>query len=362
MDFAVVGGGVVGLAVARALSMRFPAQQVCLIERNSTFGMGVSSRSSEVIHAGIYYAQNSNKARLCVEGRHMLTKYCKERHITVANRGKLLVATTPTQLPLLDGILHKARANNVERMERLDGKMALQLEPALHCVGALLSPSTSVIDSRQYMASLESEATDNGVIFAYHSNVHDICLDDDRSGFNIEIEHVPTKQREWTKTRCLINCAGLDAVKLASRTITPSSIATKYCKGNYFKTKTQRVPFSHLIYPIPEAHGLGVHLTIDVHGNARFGPDVEWTDKLDYRVDATRAAQFETLVRQYWPQLLSNELEPDYAGFRPKYESDFEILDESIHGIRNLVHCLGIESPGLTSSLALAEHIATRVS
>lgn len=353
-DCTVVGGGVVGLAVARALAKRYPGKQICLLEKEAKFGLGVSSRSSEVVHAGIYYEAGSSKARFCVEGRVALVQYCKDRNIRLENRGKLLVATSEQQLPQLELIARKARANHVHDLRPLTRSEAVGMEPALSCLGALFSPSTSVIDSQGYMASLETEAAEMGVLFAYQSKLVGFAPGRSDDDHVLSVQHVPTGQVAEMRTKCLINCAGLGALELAQEQPVAPSPATPHCKANYFKTQQQRVPFSRLIYPLPEAHGLGVHLTIDVHGNARFGPDVEWTSSIDYRVDPKRGPGFESLVRQYWPALVAGELVPDYAGFRPKFQPDFKVLQG-----RRVVHLLGIESPGLTSSLALAEHVAT---
>lgn len=358
----VVGAGVVGLAIARELSGR--GLEVLILEAADAIGTETSSRNSEVIHAGIYYPAGSLKARLCVAGRDMLYRYCTERGVPHARCGKLIAATGAEQVPALTAIAAAASANGVGDLKRLTAAEAQALEPALHCTAALLSPATGIIDSHALMLSLLGDAENSGAALSLSTRVVSGRVEPGRivlrtldavsgEGFEIAARHV-------------VNAAGLGAVALA-RSISgldAAFVPTLYCaKGNYFSV-TGRAPFSRLIYPVPEPGGLGVHLTLDLNGVARFGPDVEWTDGTDYRVDPSRADRFYGEIRKYWPALADGSLQPAYSGIRPKLSArgepnaDFVIQESSVHGVESLVNLFGIESPGLTSCLAIAEHVA----
>jgi L-2-hydroxyglutarate oxidase LhgO len=374
VDVLIIGAGVTGLAIARSLPK---GKSVYVIEKEKQFGQGISSRSSEVVHAGIYYPKNSQKALWCIQGRRALKRYCLERNIPYVQRGKLIVATNESQKQSLEKVASHAKANGVgdeegEGLQWLQEKEAKLLEPQLHCFAALHSPATAVIDSHLYMAALESEAIENGIDFVYGSKFISASLLKPSGHFAAIIESSSTRTQETIVCKSIVNCAGLTSPEVAAaiRTSDPKHDAklpkAYYCKGNYFKLQGVANPFYRLIYPLPEAHGLGVHLTIDIGGSARFGPDVEWIEKVEpssYIVDPNRANSFYGAIRSYWPELPDHCLVPDYAGIRPKLGSaekpavDFLILDEASHGIKGLVHCLGVESPGLTSSLALAQHV-----
>ncbi len=358
VDCVVVGAGVVGLAVARALALQ--GRDVMVLEAASAIGTGTSSRNSEVIHAGIYYPPGSLKAKLCVRGKHLLYAYCAERGIGHSRCGKLLVATQAGQVAQLQGIIDKAAANGVSDLVLLTREQARAMEPQLECIAAVHSPSTGIIDSHALMLSLQGELENAGGIVALNSPLqHAHC-----GLFAIDLV---ANDGATLRARTVVNAAGLLAPALAERFqgLAQKHIPTPcFAKGNYF-TLAGRSPFNRLIYPVPEPAGLGVHLTLDLGGQAKFGPDVEWVDSPDdLRVDAARGEAFYAEVRKYWPALPDGALQPGYAGMRPKLHApgapahDFVIQGPDVHGVPRLVNLFGIESPGLTSSLALAEHVA----
>jgi L-2-hydroxyglutarate oxidase LhgO len=359
IDCIVIGAGVIGLAVARRLAA--DGRDVLILESESAFGTGISARNSEVIHAGIYYAAGSLKARLCVAGRGMLYAYCEERGISHRRCGKLIVATREQQRAQLDRIAAGARANGVDDLRFLSRTEARALEPALECTAALLSPSTGIIDSHALMLSLLGDAERNGAVLALNSPVTGGETVDGGIVLNVKVGASETA----ILARTVVNCAGLGAQGIARRLrgLPPQSVPPlHYAKGNYYAL-AGRAPFSRLIYPVPEAAGLGVHLTLDLGGQARFGPDVEWIDTIDYTVAPERAEAFYGEVRRYWPQLPDGALVPAYAGIRPKPHApgepacDFLVSGPAEHGVPGLVCLYGIESPGLTSCLALADHV-----
>ena len=361
-DCVVAGAGVVGLAVARALALA--GREVLVLDAAEGIGTETSSRNSEVIHAGIYYPAGSLMARTCVAGKRMLYAYCAERGVPHANCGKLIVATDAAEAEKLASIQARAAANGVPDLRLLDRAEALALEPALACTAALLSPSTGIIDSHAYMLTLQGDAENAGAIFVFHAPV----LGGKVTEAGIEIE-VGGAEPMALRCRSFVNSAGLHAPKLARGLAgMPSQLipTAYYAKGNYF-TLTGRNPFSRLIYPVPVPGGLGTHLTIDLGGQARFGPDVEWVDRLDYEVDPRRAIGFYAAIRRYWPELKDGALAPGYSGIRPKIVppgapgQDFTIQGPRAHGVPGLVNLFGIESPGLTASLALAELVAAEV-
>lgn len=358
VDCVVMGAGVVGLAVARALALA--GREVIVVEAADAIGTETSSRNSEVIHAGIYYPKGSLMARSCVAGRRMLYAYCRDHGVPHLNCGKLIVATNDAEAEKLTEIKGRAEANGVEGMRFLDAAEAMRMEPNLQCTAALFSPSTGIVDSHSYMLALQGDAEAHGAMFAFNSPVMGGRVVEG----GVEIEVGGTEPMNL-RCRLLINSAGLHAPTLARKIVgMPSAhIPTAYyAKGNYF-TLTGRSPFSRLIYPVPVPGGLGVHITVDMGGQAKFGPDVEWIDGIEYTVDPHRADKFYAAVRKYWPGLKDGALQPGYAGIRPKIvpqgapAQDFTITGPADHGVPGLIHLFGIESPGLTASLALAEQV-----
>jgi len=362
VECVVIGAGVVGLAVARALALA--GREVILLERHELIGSEISARNSEVIHAGIYYPTGSLKARLCVAGRQRLYAYCAEHGIAHKRLGKLIVAATDAQLPPLAALKAKAEANGVHDLRELSPTDAQSLEPAVRIAGALLSPSSGIIDSHGYMLSLQGELEDHGGALALNSPVTGGEIRDD--GFIIEVGGA---EPLTLHCRLLVNAGGLGAQSIANglrgldrKHVPPLHLA----KGHYFAL-AGRTPFTHLVYPMPDAASLGVHVTLDLNGRAKFGPDVEWIERIDYDVDAGRAASFYAAIRSYYPGLPDGALEPAYTGIRPKLQApggpaeDFVIQGAETHGVRGLVNLFGIESPGLTSSLAIADEVAARL-
>jgi L-2-hydroxyglutarate oxidase LhgO len=358
VEIVVVGAGVVGLAAARALALA--GREVVVLERAYTIGFETSSRNSEVIHGGLYYPTGSLKATSCVEGRERLYGYCREHGVPHAAVGKIIVATSEAEIPGLDKIAAAARANGVNNLEWLSVAETQRLEPQLRCVAALLSPSTGIIDSHALMLAYQGEAEAAGAMIAFRTPVLSgrVCAD----GFELAVGgDEPTTLR----CNCLVNAAGLFAPALARAIdgIPEASIPPAYfCRGVYF-TLSGRSPFRRLIYPVPVPGGLGVHLTLDLTGQARFGPDVEWISDVDYRVDPRRGDSFYAVVRRYWPGLRDGMLQPGYAGVRPKISgpaepaADFVVQGPREHGVPGLVNLYGIESPGLTASLPLADAV-----
>jgi L-2-hydroxyglutarate oxidase LhgO len=358
IECVVIGAGVIGIAIARRLALA--GREVIVLEAAEGIGTVTSSRNSEVIHAGIYYKAGSLMARMCVSGKRALYEYCREHGIPHRNCGKLIVATTPKEAARLQSIRAHAEANGVSDLQTLTGDAARALEPALNCDAALLSPSTGIIDSHAFMLALRGDAEDAGAAFAFHTPLLGASAHDGHIEFEVGGATPLTLE-----CRLLVNAAGLSASAVARSIdrmpidlIPPAYLA----KGNYFSC-TARAPFSHLIYPVPEPGGLGVHLTLDMAGQARFGPDVEWVDSIDYAVDPARAERFYPAIRRYWPTLPDGALMPSYSGMRPKIVppavavQDFLIQGPRDHGIGGLINLFGIESPGLTSSLAIADYV-----
>jgi len=353
LDAVVIGAGVVGLAVARALAMA--GREVVILEAEDAIGTHTSSRNSEVIHAGIYYAKNSLKARSCVAGKELLYEYCVAHGVPHQRCGKLIVAVDNNQLSELETIQKRAHANGVTDVVWMSSSQALALEPELACAAALYSPSTGIIDSHALMLAYLGDAEDRGAMLALKSSLEKAFLEKD--GFVLHVAGA-----EPIKTGILVNSAGLKAPSVA-RLIDgyPKEKAPRelYAKGNYYSLN-KKSPFSRLVYPVPEPGGLGVHVTLDLAGQARFGPDVEWVEHIAYEVDPKRAERFYAAIRRYWPGLPDGALLPGYAGIRPKTAgpgeppSDFVVQGPRAHRVPGLVNLFGIESPGLTSSLALA--------
>jgi L-2-hydroxyglutarate oxidase LhgO len=369
----VVGAGVVGLAISRALA--FSGKSVWVIEAESQFGAHTSSRNSEVIHAGLYYSTESLKASLCVKGRKQLYRYCVEKQIPFKQCGKLIVATQPDQLGALQTIEAQAVNNGVEDICWLNAKQVAERTPALKAEAGLWSGSTGILDSHAFMQHLLWDAEAHGAQVVFNTRVLSGEILEGKFLLHLETSS-GSSPSETFSVRCkrLVNAAGLNAVDLASSL---KGFSERYlpkiyfAKGNYFSLSIP-CPFQHLIYPIPEEGGLGVHLTLDLDGRGRFGPDVEWlTTKHnginDYLVNESKIKKFEQAIRHYWLDLPSDVLQPDYAGIRPKLSgpgeaaADFMIQDESVHGISGLINLLGIESPGLTAAMAIADEVVNRL-
>lgn len=366
VDALVIGAGVVGLAVGRALA--HAGLETVVLERANAIGTGTSSRNSEVIHAGIYYPSGSLKARLCVQGRQRLYAYCAAHGVDLRRCGKLIVATAEAQRPRLEATRRAAAANGVALRE-LSADEARALEPALHCVAALESPETGIVDSHGLMLALQGDLEAAGGALALCSPVLGV-----RTGAGMHVVAVGGEAPMEIGARVVVNAAGLWAPGLAAQTqgldagLVPQG---HHAKGNYFAL-AGRAPFTRLIYPVPEAAGLGVHLTLDLAGQARFGPDVQWLppgppDEIDYRVEQARGDTFYAEIRRYWPALPDAALQPAYSGVRPKLggpqapAADFVLQGPAEHGIAGLLNLFGIESPGLTSCLAIADEALRRL-
>jgi len=355
----VIGGGVVGLALTRELALR--GREVVLLEAEDRIGTGISSRNSEVIHAGIYYPADSLKARLCVAGNRALYAYCEARGVSHRRCGKLIVATEPGQIEALHSLRAKATANGVRDLQWLEAEEARRLEPRLRCAAALLSPSTGIVDSHGLMRALRVDAEAAGASLVLRSPV--LGGMNTPEGLRVDVGGAEPMS---LVAGLVFNCAGLGAQAVAHgfAGIRPGSVPPLHLsKGNYFSLPGA-APFSRLVYPVPDQSHLGVHLTLDLAGQARFGPDLEWVDREDYDVDPQRAGGFYAEVRKYWPDLADGSLQPAYAGIRPKLHGpgepapDFLIQREDTHGVPGLVNLFGIESPGLTACLALAAEAA----
>ena len=363
VDCVVIGAGVVGLAIARALAQT--GQEVLVLEAKETIGTGISSRSSGVIHAGIYYPQGSAKARWCLEGRRLLYEYCATHSVEHRRCGKLIVATDRTQLPRLEAIKLAAHANGVTDVRWLDGAEAREMEPALSCVAALHSPSSGIVDSHGLMLSLQGDIQRAGGSVVCQTPLLYGHVEPGATRL-----HAGTRPEDLVdvSARVVINSAGLDAQNVARRLGVPETHIPPlhYAKGNYFSLQCAS-PFAHLIYPLPEPDGLGVHLTLDLAGQARFGPDVEWIEQIDYAVDPRRSERFYKVIRRYWPTLPDASLQPAYAGIRPKIVrapnpvADFVFQGPEAHGLPHLINLYGIDSPGLTAALAIGRVVANAV-
>jgi len=384
VDTVVIGAGVIGLAVARALSaVAAQNNEVLLVDRAARIGSETSSRNSEVIHAGIYYPFGSRKATWCVRGKNLLYQYCRDKSIPHQNVGKLVVATQPEHLPTLQK-LHQQSADNGVETKLLSAADTLEREPTLSQTiqGALWSPTTGIVDSHSFMVQLLSDAEQDGsTTLALHTAIEDAEIGSREQIIRLYADGM------WLSCRQVVNCAGLWADGIA-RMIHSATTADKtnaweppqqyYAKGTYFRPTSTSPKFSHLVYPVPDPlGGLGVHATLDLQGQIKFGPDVEWMavdtapDEIDLQPDPSRAESFYESIRSYWPDLKDGSLVPDYTGVRPKLQhpslamgeklsfADFLVAGPETHGVPGLVHLFGMESPGLTSSMAIAEHVAS---
>lgn len=355
LDCVVIGAGVIGLACAARLAES--GHDVLVLERHGLIGSETSSRNSEVIHAGIYYPTGSLKATLCVEGRERLYAYCDAHHVPHRRCGKIIVAVSDDQIGVLEGYRQQAEANGAGELEWLDAAAIRTLEPSVAAVGGLLSPHTGIIDSHAYMLSLQGRLEAAGGMIAFNTPASDLV--ESPSGIRL------SAGGETLTCRRLVNCAGLEAPGLAA-CLDRSAPSAYYARGHYF-TYSGKPPFSRLVYPVAEPGGLGVHVTIDLAGQVKFGPDVEWGDSADYAFDERRRPAFAAAIRRYFPALDDSRLQPGYVGVRPKISgpgepaADFRIEGAQAHGVSGLVNLLGIESPGLTASLAIAERVASLV-
>jgi L-2-hydroxyglutarate oxidase LhgO len=362
VDTIVIGAGVIGLAIARAIAQS--KREVLILEAEDAVGTATSSRNSGIIHAGIYYRPGSLKARFCVMGRDLLYAYAAARGIAHKKCGKLIVATHRDQITKLHEWCANAERNGVGVMRLLTAVEAKAMEPEVSCAAALHVPQTGIIDQHEYLMALLGDAEVAGATLALQAPVEKGAVTD--NGFALE---VGGNSKMSIACGTLINAAGLGAQNFARRLegLDPATVPGQVlAKGNYFSL-AGKSPFQMLIYPLPVLGSSGLHASCDLGGRLRFGPDVEWVDRIDYRVDPSRAPQFEQAVRRYWPGLPLNALQPDFAGIRPKlaknspHDSDFVVHDLRVHGVPRLINLYGIESPGLTSALALADHVARLV-
>lgn len=362
MQVLVVGAGVVGLAVARALAR--DGHEVVVAEAENAIGTGISARNSEVIHGGMYYPTGSLRGRHCVTGRRLLYAFCASHGVPHRKCGKLIVATDAAELARIEAIAAQGKINDVEGLTPIDAGAARAMEPELACVGALLSPETGIIDAHAYMLALRGDLEDAGGMIAFNTPVTGAVRRDDQWQVSFGGSEAGDMMFD-----AMVNCAGLGAQKVArAMPDYPSQRVPRLvlAKGNYF-TFTGKPVFKRLIYPVPMPGGLGVHVTLDLAGRMRFGPDVEWIEREHYEVDPRRADAFYERIRTYWPAMPDGALAPDYSGIRPKLtgpgepQADFMIDGPADHGVPGLVQMFGIESPGLTSSLSLAEDVAARL-
>lgn len=357
----VIGAGVIGLAIGRALALK--GREVMVLERHGLIGSETSARNSEVIHAGIYYPPGSLKAKLCLPGKHQLYEFCAENGIAHERLGKLIVAADEAQLPELERLHQQALATDLTDLVFYDRKKLQEIEPELDCAGGLWSPSTGIIDSHGLMLALQGGLEARGGQVVLNSTVREIvpCP----GGYKVQVKTSDGDSMALT-CRELIVSAGHGAPGLMADLPGANAPKAFLAKGNYFKLQG-KAPFSRLVYPVPEPGGSGVHITLDLQHQARFGPDVEWVEDIDYEVDPRRGDTFYAAIRSYWPGLPDNALIPDYCGFRPKISgpgepaADFRIDGPEAHGLEGLVALYGMESPGLTSSLAIADEVVERL-
>ncbi|MEK7559420.1 MAG: NAD(P)/FAD-dependent oxidoreductase [Patescibacteria group bacterium] len=360
IDVGIIGGGVIGLSVARVLA--HPDRQIVVFEAETAIGMHTSSRNSEVIHSGIYYQPDSLKARLCVEGKHALYEYLDQMEVPHKKIGKLIVATSENEIPKLEALKTRAEANGIYDLEWLDQQQVRELEPMIESVNGLFSPSTGIVDSHSLMIALKGDAQRNGAWVQILSPV----LEGEVQEKGVALV-IGGKDQSTILCRAVINCAGLSSQDVARKIdgLSKESIPDKFfAKGHYFMLKGNS-PFSHLVYPVPTEGGLGIHVTLDMEGNTRFGPDVSWVDSVDYSFDETCKKDFLEAIGKYYTSIKEEDLVPGYTGIRSKLvpagtqDQDFQIQGPKDHGVSGLVNLYGIESPGLTASLAIAKHVLT---
>jgi len=360
VECAVIGAGVVGLAIARRLAA--DGREVIVLEAETAFGTHTSARNSEVIHAGIYYATGSLKARLCVSGRKALYRYCAERGVNHKRIGKAIVACDESELPGLRKYKEQAETNSVDDLEPLDRAALARLEPEVRCIAGFLSPSTGIIDSHGLMLAYLGDAEGAGVSLALGSPV--VSGRVKSGGIVLEVGGAESMTIECGT---VVNCAGLGAQAVARSIagVPQATIPASYYAIGHYYTLSGTAPFRRLVYPVARQDWLGVHVTIDLGGQVKFGPDFTWIDRVDYRFDASREAAFYAAIRRYYPGLKDGSLQPGYTGIRPKTTGpgesaqDFTIRGPRDHGVAGLVNLFGIESPGLTASLAIADHVAS---
>ena len=360
-DSVIIGAGVVGLAIAREISKK--GHEVIVIEQHHRAGEETSSRNSGVIHSGIYYPKDSNKAIHCVHGNRLLYEYAKERGIGHRNTGKLVVATRTKEIENLEELFKRGQDNGVDGLKLLAKKEVRRIQAEINAEAALYCPSSGIVDSAELILGLEVDLQQMGVITAFNSEVKEIEKKSP-SGFEL---HVKSSDSFIIETDNLINSAGLNAVKLTKKIKEiPSEVIPKeyFAKGHYFQLSGNHPFKNYLIYPLHKKDSLGIHVTVDVSGKVRFGPDICWIEELDYTFDEKLKNEFVKAILSYWPRLNPEKLSPDYTGIRPKIygpmeePADFVIQTSEHHGIKGLVNLLGIESPGLTSSLSLAKKVA----
>jgi len=358
IDCVVIGAGVVGLGVARALALA--GREVVVLEKNAHIGEETSSRNSEVIHGGIYYPTNSLKARLCVTGKTQLYEYCEARNIEHRRCGKVIVAIDDAQISRLTALQRQGNENGVHDLERLDAAALRSIEPHVRGTAALWSPSTGIVDVHGLMLAFQADIEAAGGTIAVSAECVAGTVEADR----IRLTVASGGAESSVSAHTIVNAGGLHASRVARALLGAAADVpeTRYAKGNYF-TYQGPSPFTHLVYPLPVAGGLGIHATLDLSGRVRFGPDVEWIDTIDYTVDPARAAGFHAAIRQYWPEVRAESLQPSYAGVRPKLHAaneaaaDFLIQETPLRGSARMVHLFGIESPGLTAALAIGDYV-----
>ncbi len=362
LDCIVVGAGVMGIAIARRLALA--GREAVVLEAESSIALHTSSRHSEVIHAGIYYPESSLKAKLCVAGRELLYRYCEDRQVPFRRTGKIIVATESSDVALLRKYADQASVNGVDDMRWLSRSDVLKLEPAIECESALLSPSTGIIDSHSYMLALQGELEAAKGSIVCRSRVGNITCQDD--GFDVDVGSDPPYN---VRCKYLVNAAGLWAQDVARNIngLPEECVPERYLSKAHYFAYAGASPFERLIYPVPGDGGLGIHVTIDMNGSVRFGPDSIWVDEINYDFDEDRKSDFAAAIRRYYPALNEQKLSSGYTGIRPKLSgpgeaaADFRIQTFEDHGIRGLVNLFGIESPGLTASLAIAEYVHDRL-
>ena len=361
LDVVVIGAGIIGLSIARKFALL--GREVIVLEKNKTFGQEISSRNSEVIHAGIYYPPGSLKAQCCVNGKEMLYDYCADRQIAHKKIGKLIVATSPQEKETLNRYIQNATNNGVQDLQLLDSNDVKHLEPRVRCSAAVFSPSTGIVDSHGLMYSFIADIEANNGIVVYNSPI--LSGNVNRQHFILNLEGNSAAE---VKCNLLINAGGLNAIDIALRLGIDTSLLPKayLAKGHYFALSGNS-PFTHLVYPVANSAGLGIHATLDLNGQVKFGPDVEWIKHENYSVPPERSKVFADEISRYYPSIKKQDLQPSYAGIRPKITgpgkpaADFYIQGSAEHGIANLINLFGIESPGLTACLAIAEYIGVKM-